>query len=295
MLALGGGAAVASSVVRDWRLAACEAVAAAPASATLEGRRDPYGGIILDPARLPSDPADFQLRLDDSLREWRGGGVRGVWMQVPLEKAHLIGAAVDRGFIFHHAERHYCMLTHWLPTDVPSPLPPNASTQVGVGALVVNGEGKVLLVQESVGPTRGKDIWKIPTGLLNPREDIKDGVVRECREETGVDADFEKVIAFRHSHAAMFGKSDIFFVCLLRAKEDRAEFKLQEAEIAKAKWGDFHEFLQQAPYPRDTPVWKEFYLRCIGQDGVIGNVPGIKAEKLMQSLRPDAAQNYIYY
>ena len=44
--------------------------------------------------------------------------------------------------------------------------------------MVVNDEGKVLLVQEAVGPLRGRDIWKIPTGLLDAREDISDGVVR---------------------------------------------------------------------------------------------------------------------
>ena len=30
-------------------------------------------------------------------------------------------------------------------------------------------------------------------------------------------------------------------------------FQLQAAEIEKAKWGDFAEFLEQAPYPRDSP------------------------------------------
>ena len=33
--------------------------------------------------------------------------------------------------------------------------------------MVVNDEGKVLLVQEAVGPLRGRNIWKIPTGLLD--------------------------------------------------------------------------------------------------------------------------------
>ena len=78
---------------------------------------------------------------------------------------------------FHHAKPGYVMMTRWLP-DCPSPLPHNASSQVGVGAVVVNDEGKVLLVQEAVGPLRGRNIWKIPTGLLDAREDICDGVVR---------------------------------------------------------------------------------------------------------------------
>lgn len=56
------------------------------------------------------------------------------------------------------------MMTNWLPTDVPSPLPPNASHQVGVGAFVVNEKRQVLVVQEKYGPLRGMDVWKFPTG-----------------------------------------------------------------------------------------------------------------------------------
>eukprot|EP00746_Dinoflagellata_sp_MGD_P070851 gnl/MRDRNA2_/MRDRNA2_289477_c0_seq1.p1 gnl/MRDRNA2_/MRDRNA2_289477_c0~~gnl/MRDRNA2_/MRDRNA2_289477_c0_seq1.p1 ORF type:complete len:198 (-),score=34.89 gnl/MRDRNA2_/MRDRNA2_289477_c0_seq1:40-612(-) len=186
-------------------------------------------------------------------------------------------------------------MTHWLPTDEPNPLPPNPSTQVGVGALVVNEEGKVLLVQESHGPSAGKDMWKIPTGLANAREDLKDAVVRECLEEVGVHAKFEKVLAMRHAHSAMFGKSDMFFVCLLRTHSAGTSFVLQEGEIAKAKWADWHEFLEQAPYPRDTPVWSRLYGLCVGKDGVVGNIQGLQAEQLQAYIAPHAPHAYIYH
>ena len=38
----------------------------------------------------------------------------------------------------------------WLPTTE-SQLPPNASHQVGIGALVLNSEGEVLVVREKHG------------------------------------------------------------------------------------------------------------------------------------------------
>jgi hypothetical protein len=170
------------------------------------------------PSSLDADPAAFAKQLDAALQDWMATGRRGVWLKIPIEKAALVEVAVDRGFIYHHAEAAYVMLTRWLPTDSPSPLPANASTQVGVGAVVINDEGKVLLLQEAVGPLRGRGIWKIPTGLLDAREDIQDGVIREVQEETGITATFERVVAFRHWHGAMFGKSDMFFVCILRAR-----------------------------------------------------------------------------
>ena len=55
--------------------------------------------------------------------------------------------------------------------------------------------------------------------------------------------------SFRHSHGAMFGKSDLFFVCILRAdaESSRRPFKLQPSEIAQAKWAEWGDFLAQAP------------------------------------------------
>jgi hypothetical protein len=170
------------------------------AAGVLSAKVDPYGGVNIDADALPADPEAFAAALAASLEVWVAEGRRGVWLKIPLDRAALVAPAVAAGFAYHHAEKDYAMLTRWLPTDEPDPLPANASTQVGVGAVVVNEEGRVLLVQEAVGPTAGRDIWKIPTGLLDAREDIAAGVVRECREETGVEAVFEKVVAIRHAH-----------------------------------------------------------------------------------------------
>lgn len=63
------------------------------------------------------------------------------------------------------APQSYLMLTRWLP-DSENKLPPNASHQVGVGAVVINARREVLVVQERHGPLRGKDVWKMPTGLV---------------------------------------------------------------------------------------------------------------------------------
>ena len=148
-----------------------------PPPRILPGRRDPFDGVSISPSAISPDPGTFDAQLSASLEAWRANGTRGVWLKLPIEQAQLVSVAASHGFIYHHAEAGYVMMTRWLP-DCPSPLPHNASSQVGVGAVVVNDEGKVLLVQEAVGPLRGRDIWKIPTGLLDAREDICDGVVR---------------------------------------------------------------------------------------------------------------------
>ena len=58
-----------------------------------------------------------------------------------------------------------------------------AAPLVGVGAVIVH-EGRVLLVQRGTEPARGR--WSIPGGLIEVGEALSEAVVREVREETGL-------------------------------------------------------------------------------------------------------------
>ncbi|MFB0502199.1 MAG: NUDIX hydrolase [Candidatus Bathyarchaeia archaeon] len=57
---------------------------------------------------------------------------------------------------------------------------------VGVGALIVH-EGKLLIVKRGVEPAKGK--WSIPGGAVELGERIRDALVREVKEECGLDAE----------------------------------------------------------------------------------------------------------
>jgi bifunctional NMN adenylyltransferase/nudix hydrolase len=60
---------------------------------------------------------------------------------------------------------------------------PYEPTFVTVDAVVTQG-GHVLLVRRKASP--GKGLWAMPGGFLNPKERIKDAVIRELREETKI-------------------------------------------------------------------------------------------------------------
>ena len=55
---------------------------------------------------------------------------------------------------------------------------------VGVGAIVFDDAGRVLLVERGKPPSAG--MWSVPGGKLEARETLAQAVAREVREETGL-------------------------------------------------------------------------------------------------------------
>jgi ADP-ribose pyrophosphatase YjhB (NUDIX family) len=55
---------------------------------------------------------------------------------------------------------------------------------VGVGAIVFDPAGRVLLIQRGNPP--GVGLWSVPGGRLEPRETLAQAVTREALEETGL-------------------------------------------------------------------------------------------------------------
>jgi len=208
--------------------------------------------------------------LHASLEKWRHDNTRGVWLKIPINQSQLIKVAVEMGFIFHHAQKDYLMLTNWL-SEEKSTLPEYATHFVGVGGFVVNDKREVLVVQEKSGPVR--NIWKIPGGMVDPKEDLHAAAVREVFEETGVKAEPVSILGFRQHHTASFGKSDIYFV--FRLKPITTEISVQETEIAAGKWLPIDELLS-------LPYYKGLYktLLALGRESVDNDYIGFTGHEL---------------
>ena len=204
----------------------------------LKGVRNRFSGLELNTEQLPS-AVTFAEDLPEAIEEWKKEGLRLVWLKVPLEQADLIPIAVERSFEFHHSAPDYLMLT--LSVEPDAFIPHFATHYIGAGGAVIDEDDNLLVVSERHRRDKSHPYWKLPGGALIQGEHLVSAVVREVREETGVEAVFDHLAALRHWHGYRFGKSDIYMVCRLRPKTK--EIVKCDLEIEYCRWMPLDEFL----------------------------------------------------
>lgn len=242
---------------------------------------DHYNGVtvLLDQIQDAISTTDFAAALQTSLKEWKSQGRKGIWLHIPASQADKIATAVAAGFRFHLVQhpQNTLVLSAWLPSfDDPttiSRLPIGPTHQVGVGCLVFHPHdaSKMLVVQEKTGPAAAWSLWKMPTGLTDPGEDIHAAAERELKEETGLDAACQGILQFRQAHPTQLTvqssqdqkrvyrtNSDLFFVCVLTLKSSEAEIILDACpeEIAAIQWMSVDEYCGQDRW-QSSPVYQE--------------------------------------
>ena len=199
---------------------------------------DAFNGLIIDSASIPSDSIEFDASLT-AILDYSAEHNKGItWLTLPIEKSHYVGSATALGFIFHCCQEHELTLVHKNQPAQFIPFIP--SHTVGAGALIKNAAEEILVVQEY-----GMTGYKLPGGHVEQGERIEDAVLREVLEETGIECEFISVLGFTNKHPYRFGKSNLYFVCQLRALQTNILIH-DTQEIVDARW------ISLADFQRDT-------------------------------------------
>ena len=97
-------------------------------------------------------------------------------------------------------------------------------------AVLVEDEGKILLVQRSYNPHLGK--WTLPAGFVNAGEDPVEAARRECLEETSLNV---RVIRLLDTYAGREHSGGADFIIVYQAEVINGEL-LAADDAAAAAW-----------------------------------------------------------
>lgn len=255
-----------------------------PSQPQLEFDVGPYRAAEVRASTLTqSTDEEFLRKLKQSIGCWKQNNFTSAWVSVPSSRARLIESLTDHnfGFDLHHTNSTLQTITlkKWL-LNSEDLIPPFATHQVGCAGFVLNDNNEILLIKEWSGPRSpagGKRIpskqWKLPGGLLDAGESLEVATVREVFEETGIQCNFEGILSFWHRHGLKYGKSDLYYVCLLKPTTE--ELNICPVEVSDAIWMHVDDFLEKEDHPLITHVLKQSFRL----DGV-GKIRDINEERL---------------
>lgn len=103
----------------------------------------------------------------------------------------------------------------------------------GVGAVVLDGEGRVLL-----GRRADNGAWTIITGMLDPGEEAAVGAAREVLEETGVVVRVERLVSTNVVGPVTFSNGDVcsFLNLSFRCRYLSGEARVNDDESTDVRW-----------------------------------------------------------
>ncbi|MFF5101579.1 NUDIX hydrolase [Streptomyces sp. NPDC000134] len=103
----------------------------------------------------------------------------------------------------------------------------NAKFVVGVTGVVRDGEGRVLLLRHRMWPP-GRQ-WGLPSGFAHKGEDFRRTVVREVKEETGLDVTVGELVML---NSGLRTRLEVAYEARLAG----GELRLDPMEILEARW-----------------------------------------------------------
>ena len=196
---------------------------------------DPYNGITIEQSSLPTLKDEFEINLD-YLIENTEDRRNLIWIYIDINRSDFIPIATKKVFFFHSCDEKYVLVVKRLIED--AIIPTAANHTLGVGAVVINDDNQILVIKERIS-NQG---YKLPGGHIDNCEMISTALVREVKEETGIDVEFDSIISLGHFYPHQFHKSNLYILCIASAKS--FEINIEDTkEIIEAKWMDVSEYL----------------------------------------------------
>ncbi|NPV27152.1 MAG: NUDIX domain-containing protein [Firmicutes bacterium] len=127
--------------------------------------------------------------------------------------------------------------------------------EIGVGGLVVNENGEVLMVRHTYGELKG--YWLLPGGHPELNEPLDEAVLREVLEETGIIARVQGIVAIRQRILTP-EHQEIYIVFLLEHLTGQPQSDGRENDAVK-----YFSLQEVLANPKATPLAKSIIHRAL--------------------------------
>lgn len=198
---------------------------------------DNYNGVVINRQHLTDSTIQFTEQFNRLLLMIKSEEKQLIWFSLSIQQSAFIKILTNAGFVFHNCLEDEITLILRLKEDAYAPFVPTHS--IGAGALIINNKQQVLVIREKLATHAG---FKLPGGHVELGEKISEAIVREVYEETGIRSEFLGIQGFGSKKVFRFGKSNIYFLCRLKALNKRINIHDTD-EIAEAKWCDIDELI----------------------------------------------------
>ncbi|NBD74146.1 NUDIX domain-containing protein [Patescibacteria group bacterium] len=124
-------------------------------------------------------------------------------------------------------------------------------------AIIDRGDGRVLITRDERDP----DAWELPGGRLHKDEDPKDGLVREVREELGIEIIVRAPIAatqFLHVREQVTALLITWAAALVGSPD---EVVPRGGEVAEVDWVGADELEKRPLFPEYHGVLTSYFMR----------------------------------
>lgn len=103
-----------------------------------------------------------------------------------------------------------------------------AHTAVGVGAMVWR-EGRVLLVERAIPPV---GLWTLPSGWIEQDDTLETAVLRELKEETGLEGHIQGLICIRNIPKETRNETYVCFLCEVAPEGEPVADGAESSQVA---------------------------------------------------------------
>ena len=226
----------------------------------LETTEDLYNGLIIKRESISLFISEFSNDLKRLIESSKREKISLLWLDLTSEQHQHISLALSLGFAFHNCESKRVTLTFQVKEHAYIPVPP--SHTIGVGAIVINSKNELLMVRDRIHTSNS--LYKFPGGMLELEDSLEEGVIREVREETGIEAELLKLVSVLNSHPFQFNKSNMYIVFQLKPLTETINI-VDVHEIELALWLPLDDFFTHSEI---SVFQKNLVKRALSRDGL---------------------------